>query len=152
MDNKINVYTCPNGHQTVTLDVAEGTTPQMIQCPACLAEKKPNVAANSAWYMVAQDLTPTHEWYKPSDIIKVPKNLQEHVAAGGLLLREIATQKPTDTTLDLSRVHHGKMAYYQCYSMWKQKELPEGRKPRYDMFGLSEKEAKDVEETGDYSL
>jgi len=32
MENKINVYTCPKGHKTVTIDTDEGTTPMMLMC------------------------------------------------------------------------------------------------------------------------
>lgn len=87
---KKNVYVCSAcGHQTVTIDIDEGTTPFMISCIKC------DEAAYSQFYADgAQGMTPTHEWRKPAEkereeLLKLsPETLTEHVDRGGLLLYE----------------------------------------------------------------
>lgn len=86
---KINVYVCPQGHQTITIDKDEGTTPFKLGC------RTPNCGqlATSQFYQVDQSLMPEYEWYKPTDIKKVAKNLKEHVRMGGLIIRKIQTKQ-----------------------------------------------------------
>lgn len=94
---KINVYTCPRGHRTVTRDADEGTSPMTIVCAegghACMQ------GAWSAWYATDQTETPTHEWYRPT--IKAARRLDrripgtlDHVERGGLLLRPVGGNRP----------------------------------------------------------
>ena len=90
----INVYTCPAGHETVTRDAVDGTTPMAIICAQgghrCLR------SAASSWYAVDQGRRPTHEFYRPTTREarrrdrRVPGTLA-HVEHGGLLLRPIKT-------------------------------------------------------------
>jgi SEC-C motif len=86
----INIYRCrANGHETITVDRVEGTTPVAICCPSCDSD------AYSAWYKCDQTLVPTHEWYKPE--LKEYRTLnasgRDHVDAGGLLLRKIGSEE-----------------------------------------------------------
>lgn len=83
--DKVNVYTCRDGHQTITVDIDQGTTPFMLSC------RTPNCGklARSCMYQCDQDLKPEYEWYKPTDIKKVEKVSREHVRMGGLLIRKI---------------------------------------------------------------
>lgn len=82
---RINVYSCKNGHDLVTVDRHEGTTPMMIKCLECAT---PSL---SRWYRVDQELKPTHEWVQPdvSELQFMPTNLRAHVIGGGLILKEI---------------------------------------------------------------
>jgi len=85
MENKpkINAYICPKLHVTITRDCEEGVTPFIILCPKCQGHAK------SQMYTVEQNLTPTHEWYKPSTYEGLSDNQITHVKNGGLLLRKI---------------------------------------------------------------
>lgn len=87
---KKNVYTCPHGHKTVTVDVDDGTTPFMLRCRQRADDGKHNCTemARSSFYQVNQSLEAEFEWYKP-DIKKVSKSEKEHVRMGGLLIRKI---------------------------------------------------------------
>lgn len=95
-----NVYTCDRcGGFTVTIDVAEGVTPFMIECRAsgktgecpgravsAFYPKKPwppHVPATAAW-----------EWYRPNDreIRRLDRGSRDHVKNGGLLLRRRSPQ------------------------------------------------------------
>lgn len=84
MIGKINVYTCPNGHQTITKDVDEGVTPFMLKCRSGC-----NEMARSCFYNCDQTLKPKYEWFKPSqkEFNKMDKPMQEHIKQGGLDLR-----------------------------------------------------------------
>lgn len=84
-DLKINVYECEKGHQTITRDCEEGVTPFMIECEHDGCEE----LAKSKFYQVDQTLTPTHEWYKPSNYVGLHNDEIDHVKRGGLLLRKI---------------------------------------------------------------
>lgn len=108
MKGKLNVYICPAGHQTVTVDRDEGTTPFMTGCTMLGCEQ----TATSHFYRVPQTLKATHEWFAPTpEELEVfcksaverlrPKwgpaadgvadNIRDHVTRGGLLLRCVAT-------------------------------------------------------------
>lgn len=91
MGNRINVYTCPNGHQTVTIDLVEGTTPMILRCRQRADDGKHNCTdfAESAWYRCDQSLTPEYEWYKPDSLKGLSSEERDHVKLGGLLLRKI---------------------------------------------------------------
>lgn len=92
--DKINVYTCPVGHQTITIDRDQGTTPFMM---GCKHEGCKQMAQSCMYNNAVQSLTPEYEWYKPLDIKKVPKHFVEHVNMGGLLIRNIATKIGDET-------------------------------------------------------
>ena len=85
----LNAYTCELcGFSIVTVDHAAGVTPAFIPCqvtPDCPGWM------HSARYRVAQDLPPTHEWYRPdpAEIATLSPARQEHVRLGGLLLRPL---------------------------------------------------------------
>ena len=98
--NRINAYTCEKLHSTVTWNKDAGVTPMFITCDQC------GGMASSRMYRVDQSLIATKEWYKPTeeDITNeanevaekngigykiVYATLKEHVAKGGLLLRDI---------------------------------------------------------------
>jgi len=83
---KINIYKCPDGHETITVDRQEGTTSFIIDCEHEGCKKE----ATSSFYRVDQTLTPTHEWYEPRPQDEVPAYAKEHVEMGGLLFRKIA--------------------------------------------------------------
>lgn len=88
---RINIYGCTKGHNTITRDLDQGTTPMAIQCQAqgCSAR------AVSRWYNVDQDLTPTHEWFIPTAEARrqLSKAMQQHVLNGGLILRPIEVKE-----------------------------------------------------------
>lgn len=96
---KKNVYTCEGcGESIVTVNLEEGVTPFMVGCRinGCSEQLPPGraiaPAMKSHFYRVDQTLEPTHEWYRPrgSALSKLSATAQEHVANGGLLLREVA--------------------------------------------------------------
>lgn len=86
---RVNIYTCPAGHRTKTIDRQPGTTPMFIPCSVC------DRSASSSMYRVHPDEpTPiTLEWYEPT--LQEVQNLRsepgvlEHVFAGGLLSRKV---------------------------------------------------------------
>lgn len=92
-----NMYVCQYGHQTVTVNAANGTTPFMILCPRCDISETVELAgkywAFSRMYGIPQHLPAEYEWYKPSK--KQAKRLtgdeKEHVKSGGLLMRKLKT-------------------------------------------------------------
>lgn len=105
----INIYTCPHGHRTVTLNLADGVTPFMIRCRAPLAFCEE--MANSCFYLCDQNTRPTHVWEKINPSFEearamsqravgergkdwadeewdgIAKQMLEHYAQGGLHLR-----------------------------------------------------------------
>lgn len=90
LSNRVNVYTCPQGHKTKTKDINAGVTPFMHQCEKCFA-----MARSSMYEDIAPDLEPTQEWYRPEleEVLKLAKKepgLLNHVLAGGLLHRKIS--------------------------------------------------------------
>lgn len=94
-----NVYACPAGHLTVTIDVAVGVTPMFLGCktPGCRS------MASSSMYPKAPRPehipSPKWEWYKPTRIQAIKKDRKypgtlDHVESGGLLLRERTGAEP----------------------------------------------------------
>src|SRR4051794_26368560 len=83
---RINVYRCPHGQDTVTIDAVEGTTPFMIRCRCGCDEM-----AQSQMYRVDQTLRPNYEWYSPdqAERKKLDPATREHVRMGGLLMRRL---------------------------------------------------------------
>lgn len=90
-ENKINTYTCPHGHVTVTIDTDEGVTPMMLRCRQKADDGKHNCTdfAKSGFYQVDQTLTPEYEWYKPASLKGLSAQMKEHVKMGGLELRKL---------------------------------------------------------------
>lgn len=87
-DPKINVYSCPNGHHTITKDVDKGVTPFMHLCATC------KEMAHSSFYKCDQTLEPVEEWYRPSleETLKLRKKqggMLDHILQGGLDVRTI---------------------------------------------------------------
>lgn len=100
---KINAYRCSTcGRFTVTIDRDRGVTPFQIGCRAiegCQGQ------AYSSFYECPQDLTPTHEWFRPTeediqvevmafdgdelDLESFEAALRDHYERGGLALRQI---------------------------------------------------------------
>jgi hypothetical protein len=89
---KKNVYICPKGHKTTTVDKDDGTTPFMLRCRQKDDDGKHNCTemSKSCFYEVDQSLTAEYEWYKPSDLKGLNSAEKEHVKRGGLMLRKIA--------------------------------------------------------------
>lgn len=89
--NKINVYSCLGcARQTITIDRDSGVTPFNISCPSC------GKTAMSAIYRVSQDLTPTHEFYRPSFAYyqNIPsREMRRHIENGGLMFRKLGNLK-----------------------------------------------------------
>jgi hypothetical protein len=88
---KINTYTCPHGHVTVTINTDEGVTPMMLRCKQKADDGKHNCTefAKSAWYKCDQSLKPEYEWYKPISLKGLSPEMKEHVRMGGLELRQL---------------------------------------------------------------
>ncbi len=90
----INVYTCPDGHITKTVDIDTGVTPFLHKCSKC------NKWGNSSFYNdIAPNEEPVEEWYRPTlaETLKLVNNtaLLDHVLKGGLLCRKIVKTEKT---------------------------------------------------------
>lgn len=87
---KKNVYTCPKGHKTVTVDVDEGVTPFMLRCRQKDDDGKHNCTemARSSMYQVDQELKAEYEWYMPLSLKGLNSSEIQHVRQGGLLIRK----------------------------------------------------------------
>lgn len=93
MEAPVNVYTCGLCRGlTVTVEVDEGVTPQIVGCRA-KGEGACTGSAQSSWYKVPADAPPADwEWYRPDDaevkrLKRKSPSLVEHVKHGGLLIR-----------------------------------------------------------------
>lgn len=86
-----NIYTCPKGHETVTVDSDEGVTPFVLRCRQKADDGKHNCTemAKSAMYDVDQTRKAEYEWFMPSTLKGLNSSEIEHVRKGGLLLRKI---------------------------------------------------------------
>jgi len=87
---KKNAYRCAGcGHEIVTVDRDDGTTPFSMDCIAC------GGGAFSAFYNIDQDRVASHEWYIPgaeerAELLRLyPQTITAHVDEGGLLCRSI---------------------------------------------------------------
>ena len=97
LTNRVNCYSCSDGHITKTKDVDAGVTPMMITCETC------NKTAHSSFYRdIAPLQQPTVEWYRPSlkETLKMRKkpNSLEHVLSGGLIYRKVKVQTHSHET------------------------------------------------------
>lgn len=89
-----NAYRCDKcGKYTVTVDMAEGTTPARLGCRATEGCKGfgQSLGYPEPWPSGVPRV-PTHEWYRPDDatlarLRRERSDLAEHVDAGGLLIR-----------------------------------------------------------------
>lgn len=90
LTNRVNCYTCDCGHVTKTKDVDAGVTPFIFSCEKCNGE-----ARSSFFNDIAQNQTPTIEWYRPTlkEVLKMRKKdddgMLDHVLQGGLEYRKI---------------------------------------------------------------
>lgn len=91
---KINVYTCPAGHTTVTIDQDHGVTPMMLRCTKKAEDGKHNCTefAQSAWYRCDPSLIPEYKWYKPESLKGLNRDEKEHVLKGGLMLMKLTVE------------------------------------------------------------
>lgn len=83
--NRVNCYTCPLGHNTVTIDIDEGVTPMFLRCKTegCKEQSTSSMYSNRV-----QGMTPKWEWWKPNDaerkqiidefIATIPKNVDHY--------------------------------------------------------------------------
>lgn len=83
----VNIYVCEEcGHRMVTRDVDKGVTPFLTACPreACKGW------AQSSMYRVPQDISPSHEWYRPTreEFDALDNASKQYCGNGGLLLRK----------------------------------------------------------------
>lgn len=85
---RLNIYTDGDGNSIITVDVNLGVTPFVT------FDKRVNKHLKSLCYLVPQDIEPSHEWYKPTheEVLTLPKELKEHVANNGLLLRLVGAE------------------------------------------------------------
>lgn len=94
---KKNRYTCQTcGHQFVTVDRDDGTTPFMCGCQKAGCKGM----AQSELYRVDQSLTATHEWYRAgaAEARGMKPHFRQHHDMGGLFLRRV----PVTMTLQSS--------------------------------------------------
>jgi len=86
LSNRINVYTCENGHATKTICVDPGVTPFMHLCDTC-----GSMARSSFFQDTHPNLEPTQEWFRPTlkQVLKMSEEMREHVLQGGLDVRNI---------------------------------------------------------------
>lgn len=108
-NNRINIYTCTSGHDTITRDLDHGTTPMFLGCKTCGKQ------ATSHMYRCDQTLTPLWEWYAPNPADCADYEM-DHVLLGGLLLRPVSDAQPTAT---LSKTQLKTM--YEFNRNWKRK-------------------------------
>lgn len=88
---KKNIYVCPKGHNTVTIDTDEGVTPFMLRCRQKDDDGKHNCTemARSSMYQVDQNITAEYEWYKPDNLKGFNPEEKDHIRRGGLIIRKI---------------------------------------------------------------
>jgi hypothetical protein len=90
---KRNIYICEEcyGH-IVTCDAAEGVTPFMIGCKATADCK--GMMQSSMYRVFDQRMRPDFEWYSPTleEATTLSPWVQEHVAKGGLVLRDVRSK------------------------------------------------------------
>lgn len=104
---RLNGYRCEQNpaHKIITIDREAGVTPYTTSCVHCERLGHPNqrggfyrwATMRSAMYRIPQDLTPTHEWYRPDSLEGLDRGMVDHLLKGGLTLREIAAKTPART-------------------------------------------------------
>lgn len=87
-----NTYHCGRCQTwIVTINVDDGVTPFTVLCESCCVQGRFGSMYSSLYRKT--DLEPTHEWYRPTKgqlrKLKASLPMMQHVAAGGLILREI---------------------------------------------------------------
>lgn len=87
--NRKNIYVCDRcaGH-IVTVDLEEGVTPFLIPCEATDGCK--GMMKSSMYRVYDQSMRASHEWYRPTVLMRLTGWEREHVSKGGLLLRRVA--------------------------------------------------------------
>jgi hypothetical protein len=93
-DIKINLYTCPDGHEIVTQDRGKQSNVKQVPCPYCKVKGEAKYA-RSSFYMCSQDLKPTHEFYTPKDYRAFPKANWNALRNGELAFKKIYDPEPT---------------------------------------------------------
>jgi hypothetical protein len=93
-ETRKNIYTCPKGHHTVTVDVDDGVTPFMLRCRQKDDDGKHNCTEMARSHMyrltpIEQAMEPEYEWFKPLSLKGLSREMKEHVKKGGLELRKI---------------------------------------------------------------
>lgn len=94
-DWAINIYRCENNHLTTTVDVDEGTTPFLMECPFCKSTAQsmcyPRERPFPSWVPNI-----THEWYRMNGnkVDALDKNSKYHHENGGLFLRKRTKKLP----------------------------------------------------------
>lgn len=84
---KLNAYQCRDCRaHVVTIDREPGVTPFLVRCRNCGGE------AQSAFYRLGPNHTPTYEWVRPESLDGLDAGSIEHIRNGGLILRPIAGQ------------------------------------------------------------
>lgn len=87
---KHNIYKCPDGHLTVTIDRDDGVTPYLTSCTHSGCQE---LARSHIYNPMCQVFEPTHEWYKPTleeaTHLELNEATLEHIRRGGLILREM---------------------------------------------------------------
>lgn len=86
----INMYSCENGHQTVTIDRVEHVHQLTIICPYATCKKE----ARSHFYFCDQGLNPTHEFYSPSDPNAHAKKNRGKFRRGAVAFKNIMSEEP----------------------------------------------------------
>lgn len=89
-----NIYTCDTCHNhIVTQDVDQGVTPFMIGCTN-KAEACKGMMKSSMYRVFDQSMKAGWEWYRPHSVQLLSLAEREHVARGGLLMREATKYLP----------------------------------------------------------
>lgn len=89
---RTNAYTCDVCRaRIVTVDRDDGVTPMTTPHRYAEPDTDCDGLLYSSWYKVPQDLTPSHEWYRPdaSEYEGLDVVSRQHCDDGGLLLRRI---------------------------------------------------------------
>ena len=81
---RLNIYMDVQ-HSMITVDINLGNSALIVK------HHETGRMLKSLCYLVPQDITPTHEWYRPTmeEHKLLPRDMREHVSNGGLMLRKI---------------------------------------------------------------
>jgi hypothetical protein len=115
---RINAYVCHNLHAIVTENHDAGVTPMFTTCPLC------STAMASRMYQVAEDLEPTHQWYraKEEDLLAlefravakgasdgIRAAIRQHARNGGLFLRAIGARELVLVVGQVQEIKHAEV-------------------------------------------
>ncbi len=123
-EHRKNVYTCDTCHrEAVTIDTDRGVTPFMISCratPGCQGTMQSN------FYHCDPARVAQFEWYRPETLDGLPRQTQEHVMKGGLLIRQLPGWLQETPRVEYS-IAHRKGMNLVGEGLW-----PDGRVPWED--------------------